>query len=137
SLRYHFGKKIAAADHVCLTVEVWTHESTMRSYLGLTVHFREGTEIANVETGIRYMPEWTTAPIVELCLAWHIDRPKVRAVVSDGGINIKNAVRDEFGLDRHFSCVAHLLNSVGQAAIGLNPSKVPPEEDAGRTQHIP
>ncbi|KAH7986304.1 hypothetical protein HPB49_026029 [Dermacentor silvarum] len=41
-LRAHYGRRIQAADHLNLTADLWTHESTMRSYLGLTVHFREG-----------------------------------------------------------------------------------------------
>ncbi|XP_037528817.1 uncharacterized protein LOC119406040 [Rhipicephalus sanguineus] len=41
-LRAHFGRRIQAADHLSITADLWTHENTMRSYLGLTVHFREG-----------------------------------------------------------------------------------------------
>ncbi|KAL1466676.1 hypothetical protein MTO96_042571 [Rhipicephalus appendiculatus] len=41
-LRAHIARRIQAADHLSITADLWTHESTMRSYLGLTVHFREG-----------------------------------------------------------------------------------------------
>lgn len=41
-LKEDFGRRIAAADHLSLTCDIWTHKETMRSYLGLTVHFREG-----------------------------------------------------------------------------------------------
>ncbi|KAH7974316.1 hypothetical protein HPB49_014013 [Dermacentor silvarum] len=44
-LRAHYGRKIQAADHLNLTADLWTHESTMRSYLGLMVHFREAREV--------------------------------------------------------------------------------------------
>jgi len=42
TLKAHFGQRIAKADHLSLTVDLWTHTETMRGYLGLTVHFREG-----------------------------------------------------------------------------------------------
>ncbi|KAK3933175.1 Zinc finger BED domain-containing protein 6 [Frankliniella fusca] len=142
SLRESFGRRIASTDHLSLTVDVLCHEETMRSYLGLTVHFREGTGIVDVETGIKYMPEKKTsenlrAAMRELCDEWHIEKEKVRAVVSDGGANIKAAVRDEFGSDRHIACAAHLLNSVGQAAIGLDVSKPPSEQERADILIIP
>ncbi|KAH6932808.1 hypothetical protein HPB50_009705 [Hyalomma asiaticum] len=41
-LRARIGRRIQAADHLCIRADLWTHENTMRSYLGLTVHYREG-----------------------------------------------------------------------------------------------
>ncbi|KAL1433249.1 hypothetical protein MTO96_012711 [Rhipicephalus appendiculatus] len=73
----------------------------------------------------------------ELCDEWHIDQAKVRAIVTDGGQNIKAAVRDEFGADKHVSCVVHLLNQVGQAAIGLEVNKVPSEMEAHEIVIVP
>lgn len=34
--------EIQAANSVCLTTDIWTHMHTMRSYLGLTVHYLKG-----------------------------------------------------------------------------------------------
>ncbi|KAL3242934.1 hypothetical protein MRX96_020774 [Rhipicephalus microplus] len=41
-LRSHIGRTIQVADNLSNTADVWTHENTMRSYLGLTVHFKKG-----------------------------------------------------------------------------------------------
>ena len=43
--KYHFlrdkvGAMLSQAQDICLTTDIWTHKSTMRSYLGLTAHFR-------------------------------------------------------------------------------------------------
>ncbi|XP_050046756.2 zinc finger BED domain-containing protein 4-like [Dermacentor andersoni] len=73
----------------------------------------------------------------ELCDEWNIDYKKIRAVITDGGQNIKAAVREEFGADKHISCVAHLLNQVGQAAIGLAVSKAPSELEAHEVVVVP
>ncbi|XP_037554863.2 zinc finger BED domain-containing protein 4-like [Dermacentor silvarum] len=141
-LRAHYGRIIQEADHLNLTADFWTHESTMRSYLGLIVHFREGNKLVNVEIGVKYVPERKTSmnlrvAMRELCDEWNIDYKKVRAVVTDGGQYIKAAVREEFGADKHISCVAHLLNQVGQAAIGLAVSKAPSELEAHEFVVVP
>lgn len=94
-----------------------------------------GTELANVETGVAFIPEEKrsrdlSVAMRELCNQWRIDQAKVRVVVTDGGETIKAAVHDVFGADKHVSCVAHVLNQVGEAALGLEVSKVPSELEA-------
>ncbi|KAL1472995.1 hypothetical protein MTO96_022578 [Rhipicephalus appendiculatus] len=69
----------------------------------------------------------------DLCDEWHIDE----AIVTDGGKNIKEAVRDEFGADKHVSCVAHLLKQVGQATIRLEVRKVPSELETHKIVVVP
>ncbi|KAH7960984.1 hypothetical protein HPB49_025512 [Dermacentor silvarum] len=73
----------------------------------------------------------------ELCDEWNIDLKKVRAVIAGGGQNIKAAVLEEFGADKHISGAAHLLNQVGQAAIGLAMSKAPSELEAREVLVVP
>lgn len=50
--------------------------------------------------------------------------------MTEGGPNINAAVREEFGADKHISCVAHLPNQASRAAIGLEVSKAPSELEA-------
>ncbi|KAL3217334.1 hypothetical protein MRX96_032524 [Rhipicephalus microplus] len=75
--RAHFDRRIQAADHLSITADVWTHANTMRSYLGLAVHFREGNKLVNIKTGIMYIPERKITPNLhaamrQLCDEWHI-----------------------------------------------------------------
>lgn len=37
---------IRDARHICITCDLWTHQHTMKGYLGFTVHFRRGTYIS-------------------------------------------------------------------------------------------
>ena len=88
------------------------------------------------------MPERKTianlrAAMRELCTEWHIDKSKVEAVTSDGGANIKAAVREEFGAEKNINCVAHLLNHVGQGALGWELSKAPSELEPHEVQIVP
>lgn len=62
-----------------------------------------------------------------MCLEWKIPYEKISAVVTDGGANIKGAVRGEFGVLQHISCMSHLINGIGQACVGLKNFKVPSE----------
>lgn len=34
--------ELQQAESVCLTTDIWTHQHTMKSYLGLTVHYLKG-----------------------------------------------------------------------------------------------
>lgn len=48
----------------------------------------------------------------EICRDWGITHNRFKVVVSDGGANIKAAVRTEFSEDKHVSWFAHLPNRV-------------------------
>lgn len=77
----------------------------------------------------------------KLCEDWHINPEKVSAVVTDGGANIKAAVREHFGPEKHVPCFAHALNGIGQAVIELHSTRPVPteveEQDARPENEIP
>lgn len=50
-------------------------------------------------------------------LDWDIDQNQVMAVVTDSGANIKKAIVDYFGENRHFSCLAHTINLIVEKSI--------------------
>ncbi|XP_052131150.1 E3 SUMO-protein ligase ZBED1-like [Frankliniella occidentalis] len=129
------GDMIAKADHITMTMDLWTHKHTMRTHLGTTAHITKGCKTRSYELGARHMEERKTAEniraaIRDVCNDWQIDRSKVRACVTDGGANIKAAAKAEFGADRHITCVCHQLNLIGQKAIGNMDAKPPSEMDA-------
>lgn len=41
-LREKFGDILTNAESICLTTDIWTHSSTMKSYLGVTAHYKQG-----------------------------------------------------------------------------------------------
>jgi len=63
----------------------------------------------------------------EIFEEWGIDISRITAGVTDGGNNIKNAVKELLGAEKHVSCFAHLLNNIGQRVIG-NQGVPPPSE---------
>lgn len=48
----------------------------------------------------------------DICNTWGLDDDKISAVVSDGGANIKGAVRQEFGIYKHVTCFLHTINKI-------------------------
>ncbi|KAK3921528.1 E3 SUMO-protein ligase ZBED1 [Frankliniella fusca] len=127
---------ISDALHLCLTCDLWTHKNTMSGHLGVNVHFRRGKNTISIELCARPMDERKTKEnlkrvLNEICEEWGINFPRVRAVTTDGGANIKGAVKELFGADKHVTCFAHILNLTGQRAIGnqgVLPSEAGPVE---------
>ncbi|KAK3929562.1 E3 SUMO-protein ligase ZBED1 [Frankliniella fusca] len=135
-LRAAVGHELAEAEGLSLACDLWTHKETMNAYLG--------NDFECVEIGARPMPEKKTienlrVALREICAEWRIDYDRVCAVVTDGGANIKGAVRDEFAGVKHISCVAHRLNMIGHSALHFKVPKLPSEvepENALREEDI-
>lgn len=66
--------------------------------------------------------------IESCCNEWNMNFEKVIAAVTDGGQNIKGAVKTVFGETKHISCFGHTLNLIGTKAIGLYDKKTRPSE---------
>jgi len=93
-----------------------------------------GAKSKTVELCCRVMDEKKTeenlvVAIRGFCEEFKIKFEKVRAAVTDGGANIKNACKTLFGAEKHVPCTAHKLNTIGQKSIG-NSAAVPSERQA-------
>ena len=89
-----------------------------------------GLELKSIEIAAKLIKERKTITnlsraLRQMCDDWGITNDRISAIVSDGGANIKGAIRQEFGANKHVECIAHQLNGVGQAAIGLREHQVP------------
>lgn len=97
---------------------------------------KKGRKIRSVELGMRYMPERKTTENIkvalrEICNEWQINvDTQVKGVVTDGGANVKAAARQLFGADKHITCAGHVVNSIGQAVLGLDVTPKPSEATA-------
>lgn len=91
------------------------------------------SRIRSVELGVRFMPERKTADnigtaIREVCAEWRIDIDnQVTGVTTDGGANVKAAVRQVFGTEKHITCAGHVINNIGQAVLGMDVTPKPSE----------
>ena len=94
--------------------------------LSLTGKEQLSIEIAARLLTQRKTKEYLIEVLTEICNDWKIKRERVRGVTTDGGANIKAAVKSLFGEDKHVTCLAHLLNGIGQKVIGNHAA--PPSE---------
>jgi len=109
------------AEHVAITTDIWTSINT-DSYFTLTVHFLSETVLKTfVQCTKKLESNHTSVCLSEIMTNelynWNIFH-KVVAVVTDGGANIKAAVR-LMNLS-HLPCIAHKLNLVVQKALQLS-----------------
>ncbi|KAK3933102.1 Zinc finger and BTB domain-containing protein 41 [Frankliniella fusca] len=98
------------------------------------------SRIHSVELGVRFMPERKNTDNIaaatrSVCEEWQIDiEGKVSGVTTDGGANVKAAVRQVFGTLKHIVCAGHVIKNIGQAVLDMNvtprPSEATPDQVA-------
>lgn len=117
-------EKLSGVDNIVLTSDIWTDKYNSKSYLCLTAHFIDGTEIESIDLGICLLEEahnavYLSKIIRKFCHEWNIDLSKVMVMITDSASNISKAARDTFG--QHLPCFAHQLNLVVGDTIKLTP----------------
>ncbi|KAG8239779.1 hypothetical protein J437_LFUL019429, partial [Ladona fulva] len=100
--------EIKATENYSLTTEIWTDSGNTVSYLGLTVHYLQNGSLKADILGISELRCNHTAEYL---------RNVIQAVVTDYGSNIKKAVKDHFGEEKHLSCFAHCIHLVATAGL--------------------
>jgi len=71
------------------------------------------------------------------CEDWKIQKSKIVGVVTDGGRNIKNAAKDEFGEDVHITCFAHKINNIADKLMELHKPRILPSEASQPPPEVP
>ncbi|XP_071634351.1 E3 SUMO-protein ligase ZBED1-like [Temnothorax longispinosus] len=98
-----------------LTCDNWT-DCTFQSYLGVTIHYlSEDLVMKNGCLGVFPLHTNHTAEYLTECLNsviddFKLDKKKIMAITSDGAANIKAAVHNVVGSERHIWCFAHFLS---------------------------
>lgn len=64
-----------------------------------------------------------------VCNEWGLIDEQIASIVTDGGANIKGAVKQEFGNSKHISCFGHIINNIRQRVIEINVTSSPSESD--------
>jgi hypothetical protein len=114
--------QLSTTEHLSLTTDVWTDPLNVKSFLGITAHFLLNKQHKSVTIGVteldeRHTSEYLEKWLVSIAQDWKINKNSIVVVVSDSGANIKKAVKDAFGAEKHLSCFAHTLNLVPSKII--------------------
>ena len=104
---------------ITLTTDLWSDTLNTRSFLGITAHFLQGSEIVSGVIGVYDFPTTHTFAHLEEKLQdvfneWEINLDQISAIVTDNASNIVKAVVKFcfVGKDRHIGCCAHKINLV-------------------------
>jgi len=73
-------------------------------------------ELENVTLGVLELDECRTSDNIvgwfkDLLIKWGIEKDQVFLVVTDSGCNIKSAVYNYFGKEKHLPCFVHTLTT--------------------------
>lgn len=117
--------QLSEVKYLSLTTDIWTEPLNTKSFLGLTAHFLVNEQHKSVTIGVvelteRHQSEYLKNWLLSLINKWNINIESIVVVVSDNGANIKKAIVDAFGGDKHLPCFAHTLNLVPAKIIDEN-----------------
>lgn len=116
-LSHLIREQLSKVKSLSLTTDIWTETLNTKSFLGLTAHFLVEEQYKSVTIGIvemtkRHQSEYLKNCLLRLIDEWNIHIESILVVVSNNAANIKKAIVDAFGIDKHLPCFAHTLNLV-------------------------
>ncbi|XP_067211677.1 zinc finger BED domain-containing protein 4-like [Linepithema humile] len=103
--------------NLCLTTDIWTDTINTKSFLGLTAHYILKETYKTVTIGVTELNDRHTSDNIKMWLLniireWNIDTENIIIVVSDNAANMKKAITEAFGTEKHLACFAHTLNLI-------------------------
>ena len=121
-----YEKKIEQAKEVCLTLDIWTETMAEKSFLGVTIHFLEGTKMINCNIATKELNEnhtcnYLSNEINSVLHKWNISLSKIRCVITDNGANVVAAVKSVVSEKKHLPCFPHTINLIVDAALKHKP----------------
>ncbi|XP_051176412.1 zinc finger BED domain-containing protein 4-like [Leptopilina boulardi] len=117
-----YKKLLKNVDYVTLTTDIWTETKNTRSFLGVTVHFRDKSQLVSGILGVYELTESHTAIHIKekleaVCTEWGIGKSIITAIVTDNAGNMVLAVDLLLGKNHRLSCCAHTINLVATDAM--------------------
>lgn len=117
-----FKEEIVHAVDITITSDIWTETMSMKSFLGVTIHFLKGVNLLSVcletlELSESHTAEYLADNLKNIFKKWGIDQTKIVAVVTDNDAKMIKAVQIIFGLNRHINCFAHTINLIVENGI--------------------
>lgn len=116
--------KLSQIEFLTITTDIWTDTVNTKSYLGMTVHFLnisnvalDSVTIGVLELSASHTPNNISIWFEQLIEEWGIKKSQVFTVVTDSGPNILSAIKKTFSQEKHLPCFAHTLNLVSERAL--------------------
>ncbi|KAK3914501.1 E3 SUMO-protein ligase ZBED1 [Frankliniella fusca] len=113
---------IAELEAYCMTSDIWTEKHTVKSYLGVTLHFldKKSNSMDAFRLGLVPLDGAHTSAYIgglldEVCDDWGIVKDRVKLFVTDNAENMKKAIVVHFGPAVWQPCFAHTINLVADS----------------------
>ncbi|XP_033229764.1 zinc finger BED domain-containing protein 1-like [Belonocnema kinseyi] len=117
-----YKERLKGVADITLTTDLWTDTLNTRIFLGITVHFLDGSKMATVILGCYEFPKSHTSAnitekIQEACADRGIRKDQLSAIVTDNASNVVKAVKDFLEVEGHIGCAARKINLIAQNSI--------------------
>lgn len=127
-----YKQKFSSINNFSVTCDIWSETMSMRSFLGVTVHYIQENKLISTTIEVhelteRHIADYIGEQLLEILSKWNIDKNKVVAVITDSAQNMVSAIIKIFDKQTHIPCFAHLLNLVVDHVLTYN---TPKEKDA-------
>lgn len=122
-LKNALREKLKNQNCFSVTSDIWTECMTMTSFLGVTLHYLDGTLlqsafIATIALDERHTAEYISTKLSEVFADWNIRKSDIMAIITDNGTNMTSAVKHFFnGLQKHLPCFAHTISLVAEKVL--------------------
>lgn len=121
ALQGNVKDKLQRAAHISLSADIWTETMSEKSYLGVTAHFLEGTNVISIDLTCKgldsnHTGEFISSELKKVLDRWGILSEKVISIVTDNGSNMVLGAQTTFP-NKQIPCFAHTLNLVTTAGI--------------------
>ncbi|XP_063226693.1 zinc finger BED domain-containing protein 4-like [Bacillus rossius redtenbacheri] len=117
-----FKTYIKNADNYCITYDIWTETMQTKSFVGITIHFLDKSQLLSGTLGVFELTEhhtslYITEKLTDIFSEWNISIEKVSAVITDNDSTVMKVNRDMFGEKKIIPCFAHTINLVVTKSI--------------------
>lgn len=126
SVANNIKSQLLQINRFSLTMDIWTETMNERSYLGVTLHYLESTELKTIDLAVSALETNHTGENISQALEnvlekWEIPKEKIVLVVTDNGANMIAASAIFFGKknypNKHIGCFAHTINLIVAASL--------------------
>ncbi|KYN16919.1 Zinc finger BED domain-containing protein 1 [Trachymyrmex cornetzi] len=123
-MQYKIKAILSNIKNLSLTSDIWTDPYNTKGFLGITIHYidcknftLESIDLGMQELENRHEAVYISQVFKNICEEWNIQNTSVCAIITDNAANMKKAVYDTFGSNKHVPCFARSLNLMIQDAI--------------------
>lgn len=122
AMSHLFKTYITNSANYCITYDIWTETMQNKSFVGVTIHFLDNSQLLSGTLGVFELTEKHTSmyiaqKLTDIFAEWNISIEKVSAVITDNDSTVMKVNREMFGEKKIIPCFAHTINLVVTKSI--------------------